>query len=224
MGHNDYIFSKEAGEFRFLRRFEDMYRNCDDPHGQSCELERLDYQLVTIALRKILSGPRDSDRPARVLDLGCGLGFFTSHVKSLFPSAEVSGCDISTTALEKARRRSPDCTYFPIDLKLSQTLPARTYDVVIALDVLYYFTDVEIADVVMNVGSLVEVGGFLLAGYHLPEEMSFGRYIRGLNDARELFTPRGFEFCLTLDVNNSLDTTYSGDVVGRHIYFVAQKV
>lgn len=223
MNHNDYIFSTAGGNFTFLRHFEEMYKNCDDPHGQSKELQRVDYQLVLAVLKKVILSFASDVEPLRILDVGCGLGYFTSHVKQLFPNADVSGCDISTTAIEKAASFEPQCSFVPMDLKVRSSLPNRAYNILVALDVLYYFTEKEIVDVVQNLYQLLEAGGFLLVGYHLPKEMKFGRYIRSLDDAKALFEEVGFTFRLTFDVVNCLDKTYAGNYVGRHIYFLAQK-
>ena len=221
--HNDYIFSNDGGRFRFLRRFDEMYQNCEDPHGQSKELQRTDYHLVATMLSRVMCSLQDSAKPARILDVGCGLGFFTSHIKKLFSAADVSGCDISETAVAKAMARVPQCKFFTADIKDGASLPRCTYDVLVALDVLYYFTDEEITNVLHNLHRLLENGGFLLVGYHLPKEMNFGRYIQSLEDARVLLESKGFSFRLTLDVINDLDKTYVGDPVGRHIYFLAQR-
>ena len=106
---------------------------------------------------------------------------------------------------------------------MSAALPATEYDVLVALDVLYYFTDSEIVEVTRNLHRLLASGGYLLVGYHLPRDMKFGRYINSLTDARSLLEPQGFEFRLTWDVSNDLDLTYAGEPIGRHIYFLAQK-
>jgi SAM-dependent methyltransferase len=200
-----------------------MYQKCADPHGQSQELQRVDYQLVSVVLGRVVPLFSGRTAPPRILDVGCGLGYFTAHMKSIFPRADVSGCDISVTATEKAGALSPQCRFFPLDIKLSTALPATEYDVLVALDVLYYFTDSEIVDVMRNLHRLLARGGFLLVGYHLPCDMKFGRYITSLADARRLLEPQGFEFRLTWDVSNDLDLTYAGEPVGRHIYFLAQK-
>ena len=223
MNYNDYIFSTVGGQFTLLRQFEAMYKNCVDPHGQSQELRRVDYQLVAAVLHRALVSFKAEQRPVRILDVGCGLGYFTSHIKERFPDADVFGCDISSTAIEKAAARVPQCNFFPLDLKLS-TSHSSAYDILIALDVLYYFTEVEIFEVIHNLHRLLENTGFLVVGYHLPDQMKFGRYIRSFDDAKALFEPAGFRFRLTWDVVNNLDENYAGNPVGRHIYFLAQKV
>jgi SAM-dependent methyltransferase len=206
-----------------LRQFDKMYRNCPDPHGQSLELERVDYQLVAAVLSRVFAGCGAARRLVRVLDVGCGLGYFTSHVKELLPNAEVSGCDISATAVKKAAARAPDCSFYTLDIGARESAPKGKYDILVALDVLYYFTVAEIPGVVRNLRSMLRGAGHLLVGYHLPQDMSFGLYIRSLEDARALFAAHGFEFRLTLDLVNELDRTYAGDAVGRHIYFLVQK-
>jgi 2-polyprenyl-3-methyl-5-hydroxy-6-metoxy-1,4-benzoquinol methylase len=224
MNHNDYLFAKSGPQFTFLRRFEEMYQNCDDPHGQSKELGRIDYQIVVAVLDRAMRA-LGGDRPEpKLLDVGCGLGYFTAQMQKLFAKAEVAGCDISTTAVAKARSRVPECRFFPIDLKDRASLPEQSYDVVVALHVLCYFTDDEIDGVVRNLHRLTADGGFVLVGHYLPEQMSFGRYVQSLDDARKLFESRGFAIRIALDITSNMDTTYAGEPVGRNIYFLAHKV
>jgi SAM-dependent methyltransferase len=221
VSHNDYLFSKSGEEFRFLRRFEEMYRNCEDPHGQSHELQRIDYQFVLAVIDRAHASIGRED--PRLLDVGCGIGYFTSHVKRAFPQSQVSGCDISPTAIEKARARAPECAFSTADLRDRASLPAGEYDILFALHVLCYFTDEEIRGVIRNVRALAAPGGYLLVGHHLPKEMRFGRFMQNLEDARALFGAEGFEMRFGVDIRNELDTTYAGEAVGRNIYFLVQK-
>lgn len=49
----------------------------------------------------------------QALDFGCGDGVLTDILRQALPSGwKVSGTDISPTAIEKARRRFPSCTFF----------------------------------------------------------------------------------------------------------------
>lgn len=44
-------------------------------------------------------------RPARLLDAGCGTGFGSQCLKSLWPDAELTGCDISADMVECMHRK-----------------------------------------------------------------------------------------------------------------------
>jgi SAM-dependent methyltransferase len=224
MNHNDYLFSFSDNEFRFLRRFDEMYRNCEDPHGQSKAIHRIDYQIVSSVLDRALLSLPATGRPPWILDVGCGLGYFTARMHKLFPAAEVSGCDISANAIEKARVLAPECKFFPLDLRDGTAVPPPSYDVIVALHMLCYFTDAEIDGVVDNLHRMVHPGGFVLVGHHLPKQMNFGRFIQRMDDARTLFERRGFALRVALDITNELDRNHAGDAVGRSIYFLAQTV
>ena len=222
MTHNDYIFSIKDGKFHFIRHFDDMYRNCVDPHGQSRELDRLDYQFVSLLVNRCVEIIRTNGREPRILDVGCGHGRFTFHMRQNFPIADVSGCDISPAALAKARDYARGCAFFEMDLKAPPS-SNEPYDLLVALHVLYYFTDQEIRDVLHNLYTLLVPGGFLLVGYHLPQKMNFGRYIRNLIDARSLFEAHGFTMRFEMDVTDVLDMTYANEPVGRSLYFLVQR-
>jgi len=224
MNHNDYLFSNADGEFKFFRRFEEMYRNCEDPHGQSRELQRFDYGMVSVMLDRALAALELGREQASILDVGCGLGYFTTYIKKLLPMTNVAGCDISATAIAKAKANAPECDFFTADLKSRASLPRMSCDVVVALHVVCYFTEDEIPTVVQNLRALTKVGGFLLIGHHLPERMSFATYMRSLDDARRLFEPNGFKVRLAVDLTDNFELTYSGDPVGRNIYVLAQSV
>lgn len=47
-----------------------------------------------------------------VLDLGCGNGEFTGALKKVLPEWNVYGTDISAVAVDNARKRHPDCSFF----------------------------------------------------------------------------------------------------------------
>jgi SAM-dependent methyltransferase len=225
VSHNDYLFTGSGEEFRFLRRFDDMYRNCEDPHGQSTEVQRIDYQIVLAVLDRAAGALASAPAPTttRILDVGCGIGYFTSHVKRAFPEATVSGCDISPAAIEKARARAPECRFVTADLLRPESLPREEYDILLTMHVLCYFTEQEIRGVIANLRGLLAPGGFLLAGHHMPREMRFGRFMQSLEDARSLFGDNGFAMRFGVDIRNELDTTYAGDAVGRNLYFLVQK-
>ena len=48
----------------------------------------------------------DLSRVSRILDFGCGLGYTSKRLHSMFPGAEVTGVDTSQRALETAREKN----------------------------------------------------------------------------------------------------------------------
>lgn len=55
-----------------------------------------------------LTGRVHAERPARVVDLGCGPGNLTATLAERWPHADVAGVDSSTDMLAKARRLAAD--------------------------------------------------------------------------------------------------------------------
>jgi SAM-dependent methyltransferase len=53
-------------------------------------------------------------KKGKAIDFGCGNGIFTNLLKENLPDWEIFGFEISTTALDNAKRRYPDCTFLPI--------------------------------------------------------------------------------------------------------------
>ena len=54
--------------------------------------------------------------PARVVDLGCGAGNVTDHLRARWPRAEMVGIDSSPQMLEEAARAAPGVTWVEADL------------------------------------------------------------------------------------------------------------
>lgn len=224
--HNDFIFRLERDDVSLIRDFEGMYGHCEDPHGQSQEMDNLSYRLVSTAVDRAVEISRyETNRPLSIIDLGCGLGYFTGHLKKKFPDAYVCGIDISSRAIERASRIASDCVFQQADLKSPKLTIAggKRFHIAVALDSLYYFKDDEIEGVLSNIRSLIVDAGFLMVGYHLPEDMRFGRYIESLGDARRLLKAHDIDVVYSFEVHNSLDASYDGSPVGHHLYFLARK-
>ena len=225
--HNDYIFKRDGDEVVLIRDFEGMYRNCEDPHGQSMEMDNLSYHLVgTVLDRAVSILQRSTAAPLAIIDIGCGLGYFTAHLKHRFPFAHVCGVDISVAALQRAKCMAPACRFEHVDVKSPdlRVEGGKRYHLAIAMDTLYYFKDDEIAGVMNNVRGLIADHGYLMVGYHLPQEMRFGRYIQSLEDAKRMISRHNFELVYSFDVHNMLDKSYDGQCLGRHLYFLARKI
>ena len=60
---------------------------------------------------------------SRVLDIGSGTGEFAATLRSLSPSAELLGLELSRSGVELARRRVPDGTFLQADLTRDESPP-----------------------------------------------------------------------------------------------------
>lgn len=56
------------------------------------------------------------------LDFGCGNGVFTDVLRHALPNWEIHGCDISENAVDNAKKRFPECSFFVSDNDRSHKL------------------------------------------------------------------------------------------------------
>jgi SAM-dependent methyltransferase len=115
--------------------FEALYAGRQDPWGVlASPLADRRY----LALVEVVS----QFSPCRsILDVGCGEGALTRYLAGC--ATKVTGIDASPTAIERARRLVPRATFH------SSTLEAfgadRVFDVVLAVEVLYYVESIDVA-------------------------------------------------------------------------------
>lgn len=91
-----------------------------------------------IRREKILAWMK-AQRPATVLDVGCGNAEFLVEAVRRMPGAAFCGADISGAAVEKNRERFPGAEFFELDLD-GQTLPRR-FDAVACMEVVEHCQD-----------------------------------------------------------------------------------
>lgn len=127
--------------------------------GLSAAYNRACYDLRRRVLDRALASEGFDPRGKRVLDVGCGTGFFTAHY--LARGAHVTGMDIAPTSIERLRERHPEATFVLADV--GEAPIAETYDLVNAFDVLYHITDeVRWERAVRTLAGAVASGGLLL--------------------------------------------------------------
>jgi SAM-dependent methyltransferase len=111
-----------------------------------------------VEVSKLLGGP------ARVLELGCGLGDDAAHFASL--GHQVLAFDLSETAVKRARTRHIDLghslSFEAQDISRPfDALPARSFDLVYARLSLHYFTDAVTRSIFRELHRLMVPDGIL---------------------------------------------------------------
>lgn len=79
-------------------------------------------RLTGNAMLERLACQPDSGRPLRILDLGCGTGWFSRILQQHYPESQVTGADLSPGMIEHAKLQSPpgihwlvaDAGHFPL--------------------------------------------------------------------------------------------------------------
>jgi SAM-dependent methyltransferase len=99
--------------------------------------------------RKIFEVIQDLKLPAKgeALDFGCGNGVLTEIIRQALPSWKISGTDLSAKALDNARKRYPDCTFFEINRSNSKS---KKFDFIFTHHVFEHVFDLKIAFNQMN--------------------------------------------------------------------------
>jgi predicted TPR repeat methyltransferase len=101
------------------------------------------------------------DRPD-VLELGVGAGVRSTRM--LAERGRLTGVDVSTEQLDRARGRVPNATFLHADITELE-LPAASFDAVVAAYVLNHLPPGELRPLARRVADWLRPGGYLLATF-----------------------------------------------------------
>jgi SAM-dependent methyltransferase len=162
--------------------------------GLSASYNRACYELRRVVLEASLREQGFDPRGKKVLDVGCGTGFFTAYY--LGRGAELTGVDIAPTSIERLQQRHPQARFRLADV--GEDPIDERYDLVNAFDVLYHITDDgRWQHAVRTLAAAVVPGGLLLLTDTFPREDSGleaeHNRMRPLSRYRALLDPAGLE-------------------------------
>lgn len=104
---------------------------------------------------------------ARLLDVGCALGHFTKMLKGMFKSATVTGVDISPEAVAKCAHLHPEVEFREASLPSLQGLAPGEFDLVSALEVIFYVAPEQIQAAFARLRELMKPGAWLLISCYM---------------------------------------------------------
>ena len=147
---------REFWEERLSRQFD--LRGTGET-GLSLAYNRACYTLRREVLARALREAGFDPAGRRVLDVGCGTGFFTEYY--LGRGARVTGLDIASVSIEHLRVRFPAARFVLADV--AEAALEERYDLVNAFDVLYHITDDRRWEAALaHLAAAVAPGGLLL--------------------------------------------------------------
>ena len=110
---------------------------------------------------KLIKGIVEKGKNLAILDIGCALGDFTAKVYQLNPRNRVYGVDISQRAVDYVSKKHQ---WLQAKVGALPNIPFTndSFDLVIALEVLYYLNDEDRERAVKDIRRVLRDGGYLL--------------------------------------------------------------
>ncbi len=176
---NNHIFSKnDKGELKFVGDFEAIYTEENDPWGQS-NCTDIDYKKYYDYSRNKINKLIKSvhDKNISILEVGCGLGYVVDLIGRNNQSIEVNGSDISKKAIEIAKRKFPQYTFFVNDITSDKKVINRKFDIVIFNQILWYILE-KLDKSFLNCHHILNKNGyFIISQAFFKSEQNYGREI-----------------------------------------------
>ena len=171
---NDFIIKNEL----FIRDFDSMYKNINDPWGQKKKAEEDLYNLIAFAyLEKLIKNKKliYSDNPT-ILDIGCGPGYHAEKLKNIVGGVYL-GVDISHTVIEEASNHENNSTRFEVlDIRIFEEKMMCDFDLIFSSKTLYYVSP-EIDIVISNLKKYMKVGGIICFVYNESDQSYSSKYL-----------------------------------------------
>ncbi len=191
----EYIFKDSPKGIKFVGDFESLYQSERDPWEQSATNHNdmtSFYKLSRLKLLDFLENHIVDN--GSICECGCGIGHVTKSLQLKFRNHEISGCDISKTAIEKASKKFKKINFFQHDI-LTNPLP-QSYNVLILSNILWYVIH-DFDNLIKNsIGSLnTEKKSFLVIQNALfkSKQKYFQDIVNSIGTLTDLFVKRLLE-------------------------------
>ncbi len=202
---NKYIIDGDV----FLRDFEAMYANEEDPWSQH-EYYQKDVATMSIFyFLKVLCPELVSSSPS-ILDIGCADGYHAKHFIDIFPFCSYTGTDISPTVVSKASQLYPasnSATFVVDDCRKANFEFNQRFDLIFSSKTLYYVAP-EIDSVLNNIKSYLIPSGYFCFVYNQSPDSFTNRWLT-YEVLREKLLQQGFIETFFAEFNRFSDESIS---------------
>lgn len=173
-----FVFKNRVdGGLEFVGDFEGLYKQSEDPWGQSGARDDIApyYEFSRQRLATALLA-HTAGSPLRGLEIGCGHGHVTDFLRKTV-GGSWTGIDISNTAVLKARELYSECAFYTSDIRGALPFPPSavgSFDAVILNQVLWYILG-KLDDAVRNTVRLVKLDGVLVISQAFLRKQLYGK-------------------------------------------------
>jgi len=176
---SNYIFSKNnKGELNFVGDFEGFYKENTDPWGQSGYTDikyKKYYDYSRNNINRVIKSLNKKN--ISILEVGCGLGYVVDLISRNNHCVEVSGSDISTRAIQVAKKKFPNYNFFVNDITSRKKVTDKKFDIVIFNQILWYILE-KLDDSIFNSHFILKNNGyFIISQAFLKSEQKYGKDI-----------------------------------------------
>jgi len=128
------------------------------PEGLNEDGYFAEYKIALMATRL------ENQKPARILDFGCGAGRSLPYLDKYFPNTELFGYDLSSASLEIAATRTPRATLFSDWSNISN----MRFDAVVAANVFHHIPVERRLEALIQCRQVLAEGGQMFLFEHNP--------------------------------------------------------
>jgi 2-polyprenyl-3-methyl-5-hydroxy-6-metoxy-1,4-benzoquinol methylase len=170
------------------------------------------YAVRRARLIEAIGAESDPDIPLRILDAGCGKGYFSRALTEF--GHRVDGIDTSTSAITACRRQALGTDSYAVS-SLRSWRPPYLYDAVVCIDVMFHLMDDdEWLSSLRNLAVLVRLGGRLVVADHdATEDTVWGNYQKTRSRSRyaTALHEQG------LEIVDFIRNDFKADPIGMHV-------
>ena len=119
-----------------------------------------EWKLREKSTKRIVNYLTQKEKPLKILDLGCGNGWFSNQLLSI-PNSEIFAIDVNEIELEQAARvfKKPNLTFIYTDIFFSEVSILEGFDIITINSCIQYFKNIE--EILNQLKSKLKPGGEL---------------------------------------------------------------